>query len=354
MYRFQIPSEIQLVIEGYGLNIIENKKTEIKIISLISTTDISTVFEEHLGNIDKTEWNFKILFSSENTRLSRGFLQRKLTKKEIGSDFLIFQIGIYVYIITGGTNDFINSGIHYILKRIYSKIILSYITSKDIYDLLDEMESDIETKIYYRSAVTKRMFGKPHTDVSYKKGIKYVHFSEAFINASKSNQWVDRIKVYSEDFKYVFSLSRDGVIKYKKGSFIDYFTLLIKISQKYENKINLFKNRSRQDLLKRITKPLILPFGDDVFNDAEIRKQFIDIIKKYTFCRFSIVYSGNPHIHVNMVDTLDNSMYSIRTYSDNSIIIGPQIKASETSLMRITKYILDNFRETIIQDLRGY
>ncbi len=354
MYQFQIPSEIQLVIEGYALNIIDNKKTELKIISLISKTDISALFEERLEVSDDIEWKFRTLFSNENTRLSRGFIKRKLTKKEIGDDFLIFQMGTYVYIITGGNNDFINSGIHYMLKRIHSKIIISYITSKDIYDLLDEMESDNDIELFYRNAVTKRMFGKPHTDVSYKKGIKFVHFSDAFRNASKSNQWVDSIKVYSKDLNYIFSLSRAGVIKYKKGSFVDYFNLLIKISKKYENKINLFKNRSRQDLSKYRTKPLILPFGDDVFNDSDIRSQFIEIIKNFTFCRYSIVYSGNPHIHVNMVDTLDNSMYSIRTYSDNSIIIGPQIKTSETSLMRITKYILDNFRETIIQDLRGY
>lgn len=350
----QIPSEVRLLIESYVLGILETKKTEIKIISLISNTDISSIIQQKKDTFDTSEWEFKILTSNENMLLARGKMKRQLTKNEIDSDYLIFQVGIYVFIITGGTNRFINSGIFYMFKKIYSNVIISYITSKDIFELLSEFESDNEVELYYRSAVTKRMFGKPNTDVVYKRGIKYIPFVEAFKKSRSSNQWVDSIKLYSKGLQYDFSVSREGIIKYKKGSFSNYYNLLIKICKKYESKINLFKNRSRQDQLNYKTQPLILPFDNDIFNNKEIRMQFIETIKNYTFCRYSIVYSGNPHIHINLLDTLDNSMYSIRTYSDDSIVIGPQIRTSESSLMRITKYLLDNFRETIIQDLRGF
>ena len=87
-----------------------------------------------------------------------------------------------------------------------------------------------------------------------------------------------------------------------------------------------------------------------MFDDPSIRTKFIDMIEKYTFCNYSIEYVGNPHIHINIVDTLDYSSFSVKTYSANSLIISPQVRTTEAALLRFSSFLVNHFREITMED----
>jgi len=349
-----IPAEMSLFIGNYVTDVLKNKRNEVKVLTLISKKSFSELLERTLSSsLDRFDWSFEKVLDRENFVLSKGHLRRDLYVRSIRSDFYVLENGPYTYVITRGNKRFIKSGIYYLVRKLYPEVIIAYLTSMDIFDLLNNFRKNKDVDIFYKRAVSKNMAGEPDTDVTYKRKVVKVDFREAFKKASSQGQWVDKILLFTDEFRYHFNLSRDGILKFKQGNLNDYWSLLVQICDRYMDRVNLFSNRSRLEQLYHRTKPLIFPFKESIFNDASIRNQFLDTLGDYPFCFYSVVHAGNPHIHVNMVDKLDNSMFSLRTYSSNSIIIGPQIKTTEASIMRILKYLVENFREANIADLSG-
>jgi len=349
-----VPAEMSLFLGNYVSDVFKNKRNEVKVLSLISKKSFSELLENALSSsIDRFDWSFEKILDRENFVLSKGNLRRDLYVRSIRSDFYVLENGPYTYVITRGNKRFIKSGIYYLIRKLYPEVIMAYLTSMDIYELLNNFRKNKEVDIYYKRAVSKNMSGEQDTDVTYKRKVVKVDFREAFRKASSQEQWVDKILLFTDGFRYHFNLSRDGILKFKQGSFNDYWSLLVQICDRYMDRVKLFSNRSRLDQPYHRTKPLIFPFQEPIFDDVIIRNQFLDIIGEYPFCFYSVVHAGNPHIHVNVVDKLDKSMYSLRTHSSNSIIIGPQIKTTEASIMRILKYLVENFREANIVDLSG-
>jgi hypothetical protein len=54
---------------------------------------------------------------------------------------------------------------------------------------------------------------------------------------------------------------------------------------------------------------------------------------------------------MNIIDKIDNSTFTLSTYSANSIVISPQIRVTDASLIRFLKYLLDKFRESKLMEL---
>lgn len=351
-----IPSEIQITLNKYIDEILKQPRKQVKIITIISKESYVDAFRNSLDYSDVIEWDHKELYSEENIIFSRFNIKRTLYKHTINDNFIVIQRGKVAYIITGGSRRFITSGIYFITKRLFPEVIIAYLTASEIYDLLQYFSRYIDKKLYYKNEVRKRMFGKRQTDVGYmigKSKKRLSLFEEAFKKAHREVQWIDKITIFSEDYEYYFDLSRDGVLKIKKGTFMEYYPLLLKIGEKYLSRVKFYENRGRMYQPHLEIKPIKLPLDNKIFMEEDIREQFIEVIKNYTNCQYSIVYSGNPHIHVNIIDKIDNSMFSIKTYYSDSLIISPQAKTSEASLIRFTKHLLENFRESKAENFRS-
>ena len=193
---------------------------------------------------------------------------------------------------------FIDSGIFYLAKRLYPKVIISYIKSSDIESILDNFSESKKIKLFYTSVVRKKLFGRRETDIKYKRGI----YKEAFVEARTIGLWIDRIEIYSEEDRYGFELSRDGIVKILEGFFRDYFMIFEYIAYKYVDKLDFFSNRSREFIINHELRPLKLPFETNLFYEKEIREQFLNMIGNYTECNYSVEYMGNPHLHVIIFD----------------------------------------------------
>jgi len=344
-----ISTETSLIINQYIKNILKKKKKQVKVVSLIAKTPFIELVEDSLHGYEKMDWSYKVLSKQNGFILSKFLLKRDLYIRKINNNFLALQNGSMLYILTGGSKNFIDSGIMFLAKCLYPNVIIAYITSDEIFELLKYFSKVKETTLFYKSSVRRKMFGEAETDVSYRIGRrqkKAYTFEEAFHRAEMLGQWIDKIHVISERFKYDFYLSRNGMLKIKKGLFEDYFdNLLIKIGEKYLERLKQFEKRSRLIQPEFRIKPLILSFETNIFDDAIVRKQFLNVIEEYQNCSYSVVYAGNPHIYINIVDRLDNSVFSVRTHTSKNIIISPQIKTTDASLMRFNKHLLENFRE---------
>lgn len=347
--KIDLPFSMEMAINFY----IESKLTEgkmpIKIISLISTDLFVHLLEENMMKFDDVNFDYTTIEETETASLTRFHMKRKLPVNELEDTFFVYQNGNIVFIITCADKLFINSGIFYIAKKMYPRVIISYITSEDIENILELFESSKKQDLFYRNAVRKKLFGKKETDIKY----KYGPYKEAFNEARLNGLWIDRIEISSKDETYHFELSRDGVVKILRGFFRDYFLIFRYISYKYKDKFDFFSNRSREYMPDYSVRPIKLPFYSSIFYEKTIREQFVEVIGKYPHCNYSVNYIGNPHFHVNIFDKLDYSVFTVKSYSSDSIIITPQISTTEAALMRFTKHLLDNFRETDFVNFDG-
>jgi len=348
-----IPIEIQITLNKYMEDILKSRK-QIKIITIISKESYIDLFKKSLNYYDVQEWDYKELCKNNEFILSIFKVKRRLYKHTVDNNFLVLQRGQIAYLITGGSRQFINSAIYYITKRLFPKVIIAYITSSEIYELLEYFSQYIDNELYYKNEVKKRMFGLRVTDVGYRPGKRKKRltlFKDAFLEARREGLWIDKITVFSENYEFYFDVSRDGILKIRSGMFINYYPLLLKVGDKYIDRMKFYENRSRMDQPYYNLKPIKLPFENKIFQEEDIREQFIDVIKEYAHCQYSIIYKGNPHIHINMIDKIDNSMFSVKTYYSDSLLISPQAITSEAALIRFTKHLLEKFRESKAQDL---
>ncbi len=348
-----IPSEIAMNINKYVIDSVTAYKRPVKIINAIAKENFTQNCVDFLSRLENITWNHIPQLKTKDYEMSWFYLKKKLVKKEIEGNFLVVENNGFVQIITRANKAFINSGIMFILKKIYPKVVNAFLTSDEIEETLSYFEKSNETILYHKNIVVKELLNDVGTEVKYKKGkrrIELREYKQAFTNAKLEQVWIDKIELFSEHNEYHFYIGRDGVISIYNGNYDDYIPIYEKIKQKYIQKYNFLKNRSRELLPKNELRPIRIPFEFNMFDDPSIRTKFIDMIEKYTFCNYSIEYVGNPHIHINIVDTLDYSSFSVKTYSANSLIISPQVRTTEAALLRFSSFLVNHFREITMED----
>jgi hypothetical protein len=278
-------------------------------------------------------------------------LSREKRDIRIEGNFLVLQIGYFIFSITGDSPLFVRGGIMYLARKLYPDLTIAYITEEEIRNILESLSKAENVKLLYSKFVAKKMFGEPYTGLGYTKA----PLQQAFKIARNEGLWIDNIRVYSEEADRIdFRLSRAGYLVYRRGNFELYYRHVLTLIEEYCSKrLKIFEKRGRREIENKEPKPILVQFDADIFQDTSVRKQLIDVISKYDFCNFSVIHNGNPHVYMNIVDRVDNSTYSLRTYGPNALVIVPQIKATAASLMRFSKHLMDEFREGNILDFAG-
>ena len=174
--KIDLPFSMEGAINFFIESKLTGGKTPIKIISLISTDSFTHLLEENMLRFEDVEFDYSIIEETQNASLTRFKMKRKLPVNELEDTFFVYQNGNIVFIITCADKLFVDSGLLYISKKMYPKVIISYITSEDIENVLELFESSKKNELFYRTIVRKKLFGKKETGIQY----KYGPFREAF------------------------------------------------------------------------------------------------------------------------------------------------------------------------------
>jgi len=341
----EIPLSQRLIINNYSLSTLRRSYGSVKIFSLLSEFRFDDVLEKKIEELDKIKAKYSEISHEQGFVLWSFNLSRKIRSHVIEGDFYVLQKQKQIYLITGEPSRYVDRCVLYLISKMYPDILIGYLTSEEIYNLLNYFSSRIKKALLTKKYIAKRMFGeKKETDVRFKSE----NFVATFKKVKKDNLWIDNIRVSSD--KFDFRIGRNGILQYYRGVFDEYYSLLQKWSETCLMKYRMFDRRGRQENPERKVRPLIIEFNERMFDDIAIRKKFVETIGKYPFCSYSVVHGDNPHIYLTLLDRLDNSSFSIRTFDSNSLLLIPQIKATKAALMRFSNHLIENFHEGRIVD----
>ena len=354
MLHEKLTTTLGLIINQYTDTFLKMSRGAIKVLSTISETRFDDLVDRKLLELENIDGDFRKVHEENGSILWNFSIERKMKRRKLVGSFLALQSGGAVYLITGQPTEFLNDGLFYLARKMYPDLIMAYITSEEIYEILGSFSKAVGAELFYTKFVAKKMFGRASTDISFatKRAPKeYDPYTKAFKEARSRGLWIDAIRVFSKSAPIRFNISRSGLLKYYLGTFETYYNFFLsEIWRFYAQRLKRFENRGRRDQPEKEPNPLLLKFDSNVFEDVAVRKQLIKVIGDYDFCSYSVIYGGNPHAYVSVVDRIDNSSFSLRTYGPDSIVIVPQVKSTKAALMRFSKHLLDNFREGVISD----
>jgi len=348
MIENRLPPTIGMIINQYSEAFLKRSRGCIRVTSLISDLYFDELMDRELPEFEEVEVVHKKIHEEEGFVIWNYSMKRETSKGKIEGSFLVLQIGYLIFVVTGNPPSFLREGIMYLVRKTYPDIVIAYITAEEIYKILENFSKSKEVKLLYSKFVGKRMFGKRFTSLGY--GTE--PFLEAFKKARNDGVWIDSIRVFSENgSKIDFNLSRGGRLTYYRGNFEEYYEhILTSIEEYCSKRLKVFEKRGRRESRDKELRPILIQFDSKVFEDSFVRKQLINVVANYDYCNYSIIHDGNPHVYMNIVDRIDNSTFSLRTYGSDALFIAPKVKATKASLMRFSKHIMDKFREGTISD----
>lgn len=342
---------MSMIINHYSEAFLKRSRGCIRIASFISEASFDDLLDEEFPELEGIKVNSRKKVHEENGFVLWNYeITRYMHERRIKGSFLALQSGYFVFLITGHPPSFLNKVMIHITKRLYPEIMVAYITAEELYEIIENFSIAKKTELFHSKYVGKKLFGEPWTSLGY----GHKPFKEAFkkVRNEDPRVWINSIRIFSKDSTRIdFRLSREAHLSYYKGNFEDYYDhVLAPIEAISRRKLKIFEKRGRRENVDKEIRPLLIQYDSKVFEDSFIRTQLITVIGKYDFCHFSVIHNGNPHVYMNIVDRVDNSTFSLRTYGPDSIIITPQVKATKASLMRFSKHLMDKFLEGTISD----
>jgi len=351
MLENPLPVTISMIINQHTEAFLRRSRGCIRVASLIAEASFEELFDieaPELRNI-KIESKKKV-HDEDGFTLWNYSVSRELRGEQISGNFLVLQKSCFVFLITGLSPSFLRNCLMYIAKQLYPDIMVAYITADEINQILGSLSGKKRTKLFYSKFVAKKVFGERETSLGYGHKV----YTEAFkkVLEARPRLWIDSINVFSEDaVDLEFRLGRQGNLTYRKGNFQEYYEyVLSQIAGYCGRRLRIFEKRGRRETVDKEVHPLVIQYNSKVFDEPIARKQLIDVIADYDFCNFSVIHNGNPHVYLNIVDRVDNSTFSLRTYGADSLVLAPQVKTSRASLMRFSKHLQDRFQEVTISE----
>jgi imidazoleglycerol phosphate dehydratase HisB len=353
MLESHLPVTIAMIINQNTEPFLRRSRGCIRVASLISEANFEELVDVEVPELEKIKIEYKKKVHEEDGfTLWNYAIGREIRGEQIRGSFLALQKDNFVFLITGYSPSFLRNCIMYIAKQLYPDIMVAYITTEEINEILSAFSEKMGIKLFYSKYVAKKVFGERETALGYGHKI----YTDAFKKALEAHPrlWIDSINVFSENnIDIEFRLGRQGKLTYHKGNFQEYYEhVLSKIADYSAGRLKIFENRGRRETEKKEVHPLLIQYNSRVFEEQIARKQLIDVISDYDFCNFAVIHNGNPHVYLNIVDRVDNSTFSLRTYGTDSLVIAPQVKTSRASLMRFSKHLQDRFQEGKVSEFQ--
>lgn len=354
--QFEIlPTKLAMVLDEISKSNLDKKRGVVRVVTGISDVSFESLIEDFKLNGIEIESN--LIASEGNFQLWSCMAARRLHILDnflLAGNFYVLQNGFSIFIISGERRLFFRNIVLPITKIAFPNILIAYILTGEIFELLTNFSKNKKTPLRYNEFYYKKMFGEAFTVKKHEKRLKieeYDLFNDAFLEAKENGGWLDRISVFGDKFK--FTIARNGVIKYKNGTFSEYYQYFFgRIIELVGKRWKLFEHKSRSEQTELDVKPIIVEFESKVFEDNILKKQFLQELSRYPKSSYSVIHGGNPHLYVGIVDNLDNSSFSVRTYGTDALLISPQIRTTKAALVRFSTYILNNFQEGTIADFK--
>jgi hypothetical protein len=337
-----------MIINQYSEASLKRSRGSVTIVFFISDLNFEKLIDKEISDLENVTIEHKKVHEENEFTLWNCTMNRRIRRGKVEGSFLVLQVGYFIFAITESNPSFLREGLMYLSRMLYPNLMISYITAEEIFQILQRFSQARKIELLYSKYVAKKMFGRPFTSLGYAaKKEKNFPFTEAFSKARNLGLWIDSIRVFSQDdSKIDFRLSRGGLLTYYCGSFEGYYNdVLVPVEDYSIKRMRIFEKKGRRESPGKEPQPLLINFDSKVFEDAFIRKELVNVIASYDFCNYSVIHNGNPHVYINIVDRVDNSAFSLRTYGSDSLVIVPEVKATQASLMRFSKHIMDKFRE---------
>ena len=177
-------------------------------------------------------------------------------------------------------------------------------------------------------------------------------FRDAFGAAAANDQWVSGISFDLRGSTGSASmrdrLSRDGLFKFKHAIAPFYDKAFPLVARLVDRKTKLYSNRSREDNGGAI-KPLAITLDNAMARDRSENSAFIRSMESMPHITLS-VYHSSSYVHMSLVDYMDGSSFDIWILSTRQIVVVPQMRATHTSIARLTNHIFERFGEGSVAD----
>src|SRR3972149_7973200 len=222
-----LPFGLTLMMNEVSNSLLRRKRGVVKVVPMVSDHS----FAELLGEIRELgiEVDCSEVSKENGFTLWRCSAVRGMHGVHLAGNFYVLQNGVSLLFITGERNIFLRNVVFHISHKLFPELLRAYVSSEDLFQLLANFSQTNKVQLRYNEFDYKKMFGKAFFDRRHEKRLdpeKYGLFQEAFKKAREQGGWVDRIRVFSEDHR--FSLARNGVMRFYKGSFSEYFYFFMK------------------------------------------------------------------------------------------------------------------------------
>lgn len=343
MQQYNLPFTLGMIINHYCSVFLKRSRGSIKVATFVSDFPFDELTLGEFEDVGELEVDSKKIHEEEGFVLWNYSVRYEVHGEVLAGNFLVLQVGRFIFVITGQPAYFLHKFIMRFAKQMYPELIIAYITADEIRQVLENFSRSKQVELFYTRYVAKRMFGRRFTGLGYGED----KFSEAFKKSRGDGLWIDSIRVFSsKERMFDFRIARTGLLVYRRGNFEEYYRhVLSQIIMYCSRRLKIFDKKGRSERRNKEPTPLIIRFDSSVFENENVRKELPTIVSKYDFCNYSVIHAGNPHVYINIVDRVDNSTFSLRTYGTDSLLLIPQIKATRAALMRFSKHLMDKFQE---------
>lgn len=365
-----ISPQLKIQITSYFENIrkLRQKPDKKHKIALFLNKTSSFIHEISKYNQDETnffffEWKILNKFSQADEILVKIKLivRSKRSNKTFDLEFVIFERNLEFVMIVSDFNSEKQDKVHKFMNLFYPVVSSFYLIHQELLDIISYLESKFKYELFSKWYIMSEKLGKrPDKDIKYLKG-KY--YKDCFQKARNEKKFVENIRLdnldtfanFNNGKPYDFKLSRIGEITIYQGKFDNFYLSIIEMIIKYANeKFLLLKDRSRIMNVNKEIKPIVIQFFFTPFKDKKGIATLLNTLKSYNNCSYAIIHAGNPYLEMIFVDYSDNSSFSLVTFSNKSLVIYPQLYASEAALIRLFSFITKNFSDGDLYDYEDY
>jgi hypothetical protein len=252
--------------------------------------------------------------------------------------------------ITIEKSDFYRRALLPLIKSLYPRILMTFITHKKLRHLLERFqgEGDFDNLVITRASQRLRF----QLDNQGRRSMPIVSWpemtlSQAFDWVYEHNGWFeslsfDAIKLHRVEAN--ISFTRQGIIKTNAilkrviNSFIN------PVCKTIHDNLELFSHRARLERSDLSPRPLLIDFDEDQFVDVEENRRFITAMKRLRTASVSVLH-GNPYVHLSILDYYDGSAFDLWILDNRQIVLVPQLKGSVASIKRLINHIFDDYAE---------
>ena len=326
------------------------------------------------AGIDRAQPSTRFDIGERSAIHGDGMFTIKISRKgeEPGRVLVAKAPGSFVYLaVTDEPRRFVDRTFGPFIKSLYPHVSQAFLNADDLYNVLERFEKSSGGQITVarmtahrrlRAATGKEVHkgagaSPPHTILERRKSTEsaLTHtdkpFREAFSDAAANDQWISRVSFNlwgSTAAPMNGQISRNGLLRFSHSIAPFYRKVFPLVVGLVDKKTKLYSNRSRGDNNGTI-RSLAITLNSVMAKDHSENSAFIKSVESMPHITVS-VYHSNPYVHMSLVDYLDGSSFDIWILSAYQIIIVPQIRATHTSIARLTNHIFERFGEGSVAD----